>query len=607
MSALTQAVTLSLEAWEEYRTLYRSDPWEFALDICGFTKLVERFHKPVIYIFTHQTALLIEVLKGPLRSAVITKIKAALRKKGLDYNDPADFDEIDEFLLKANVRIFRKGGKSSCGQAAILWDITVDPDHAWAIVSRDDPAAEAMCSMIVKIIQGDAYRFFFPDRIPEDERTMLTQSSIELAGRTKNIAQPCVTAAGVDSGWVSMHFDRIYCDDLVGRENKSAPKLKVVREFQANKNGLKMPEWDEPFYDITTGTRWAANDDSKVLDADPDCLTVYVMIEERASAVTFGNMLNAHEPTLPEWFDKRKIAKEKADYIKDKELGRVALLANLFLTIAADGAKVFSDDIVDSRRFHWYEENEFEPKRNIVARLADPEKPKTSSILKFHTRAMERKAGADPAESMTGDPWAITLIARDPLGTHYQLRTVKGQGAHGFLDSLLYIDETYNPDQIGVEKAAMQGWVLIAIEKDARFSGILHKFVPVSTNHQSKRGRAENLVAAPLEMGELYLAPDDDENENPLPHDMKEWDPDNKKADDASIDATGIAMALHRTPATGTTTKEIEAMAKADNDRYEKSIDKDFGIPIEDVMADEYVFDDYGEESFEFDDEAVGF
>jgi len=142
--------------------------------------------------------------------------------------------------------------------------------------------------------------------------------------------------------------------------------------------------------------------------------------------------------------------------------------------------------------------------------------------------------------------------------------------------------------------------VLVAISKDERFSGILHKFVPVSTNLKSKRARAENLVAAPLEMGDLYLNPDDEET----PTEMKEWDPDNRKAKDGIIDSIGVGMALYNTPAIGTVSKDIEAMAKFDNERYQKSVDQDFGIPIEDVMAE----DDWSDtdDFFEFDD-AVGY
>ncbi len=596
MTAAAEPVTLSHEAWEEYRTLYRSDPWEFALDVCGFDRLVERFHKPAIYLLTHQVDLLIGVLKSPLRSAVITKLKAALKRRGLDYTNPAHFHRIKKFCRKVQLRIFRKSGKTSCGQAAILWDITVDPHHAWAIVSRDDPSAAEMCYGIVKIIQSAAYRFYFPDRIPEDERTNLGQYAITLAGRTRYVAQPCVSAGGVGSGWVSRHFDRIYCDDLTGLENRSTAKLKIVHEFQANKNGLKMPEWDGAFLDFTAGTRWAKNDDAAVLDADPDCLTLYVMIEARTEPVTFGNMLDAGEPTLPEWFDKEQIADEKAEYLKDPKLGSTALLANLFLTIAGEAAKVFNDAIVDKRKFEWWQDEE--TGKRYVARLQKG----TDKVVRFMPRDLERKAGADPAESLTGDPWAVTCLGRDPGDVHYQLKTVMGRGSAGFLDALLYIDDLYNPDQIGIEAGAMQGWVLVAIEKDSRFAGILHKFVAVPTNLRSKRARAENHVASPLERGVLYLSPDED---NPAPDEMKEWDPDNKKAADACIDSFGIAMVLYRTPAISP--REIEAAARADNERYQKSIDKDFGIPIENNFSEDDWQDDLDEGTFDFDDDAVGY
>lgn len=597
MSAVLEQQGMSLQTWESFRALFKSDPWDFALDICGFDKLVERFHKPVLYLLTHQTALLIEVLKGPLRSAVITKIKRALHKRKYDFDKPEHFARIEVFIRTLNIRIARKLGKTSCGEAAILWDITLSPDHQWAIVSRDDPSAQAMCAMIVKIIQSDAYRFFFPDRIPENEHINLTRSAILLAGRTKIFPQPCVTAGGVDSGWVSMHFDRVYGDDLVGRENKSPAKLATVHEFQANRNGLRIPEWDAPHYDFTVGTRWARNDDAAVLDSDPDCLTIYVMIEERSEPVTFANMLDAGEPTLPEWFDREAIAKEKRDYIKDKKLGPVALLANLFLTVSADAAKVFNDEIVDARVFQWLPN---EKTAQYVARLEDSKKP-DGKILKFPVRNLEKKAGADPSTSMTGDEWAVACLGRDHFGTRYQLFTISGRGPEEFLDALLKVNALWNPDEIGIEKAAQQHWVLVAISKDPRFQAIADKFVAVPHGGRRKQDRATDLVAAPMEMGEFYLNP----NDKDTAEQMKQWDPDAKKAADGRIDALGIAAALYTTPAIGYSSGEIAEMARIDNERYEKSIDADFGIPLESVMAD----DDWADDTFEvdYDDEAVGY
>jgi hypothetical protein len=582
---------MSEETRLAYRAEYLADPWYFALDICQADKLVERFHKPLIYLYAAETALLIGVLKSSLRSAVITRIKAALKRRRLDYHNPVHFRLIDEFVHKHNIRIARKLGKTTCSCIAILFRITRNPNEAWGVVSRDDPAAYQQGMWMVRVIQSPVYRFFFPDRIPEDERSNLTQSWILLAGRTVNLPEPCVLLQGHASGWVGKHFGYgggIRRDDMVGLENRSPERIRKVRDFEANRRGLMMPEWEEQFIDSSTGTRWSRDDDAAALDKDPDCLTIYVPIEEHKAPVTFANMLKPGTPTLPEWFDEKAIAKEKREYLKNPEEGPLALLANLHLTIIDDAAQVFHPKLVDSANWEYVEPEHEEDKRFRIARCA---KDKNGEIVYKKGRAqlfivdvrrdLELVAAGDPAASMKGDNYGVTVLGRDHFGTRYEIETISGYGAEGFLESLLYIDEKYDPPKIGIEKAAMQDWVLLTISKDERFQRIAHKFVGVTVSSQSKRYKAQNLVAAPLASGEFYLNPAPD---SPTKAEMKVWDPDNPRAKDGCIDAIGIGMSLYDTPALGHSIKEIRAMVRKEID--ETPLD-DFGLPIENVLSED--------------------
>lgn len=570
MPPQAERLAMSPEVWEDFRRLYFSDPWEFGLDICGADKLVERFHRPLIYLYACETKLLIEVLKSPLRSLVITKIKQAFQKRGLDYKRAAHLWAINEFIHKQNIRVARKLGKSTCRAIAILFRVTRNPNEAHAYITRDDDQAHKQGEWMVRIIKSDVYRFFFPERIPVDERANLSQSWILLGGRTINIPEPCVQLGGYSSGWVGGHYSALNRDDMTGLENRSPNRLQGVRDFESHRRGLMMPEWDGPIIDSSTGTRWAKQDDAAALDADPDCLTIYVPIEEFQGRRTFKNMLLPGVPVLPEWFDKEQIAKEKREYMKDQE-GPTALLANLHLTILAEASAVFSPELVDEKVWTKYElEKGFQ--------LSRP-----GSVKKYDPHDLEIMAGGDPSASRTGDNWGVSIAGREPYGTRFQLKTIRGRGAAGFLDALLHLDEQWNPQKIGIEKAAMQEWVLLAISKDERFQRIVHKFVGVPVNNLSKRTRAINLLAAPMEMGELYRDPEDREGAA----EMKNWDPDNPKQSPGGIDSLGICMTLFDTPAHGHTDKEITAMAT--KEREETRFD-DFGLPIENVLSD----DDYG-------------
>jgi hypothetical protein len=606
--AATSSIQMTRAVWEAYRERYRADPWEFAVDICGLDRLVERYHKPLLYLFTHRIDLLIEVLKSDLSSPVITKIKSALKKKTLDYKRAGHFNQIERFCRKLNIRLARKTGKTSCELAAILWDITVDPNHAWALVSRDDDAAEEMCNYLVEIIQSPVYRFFFPDRLPENERISLTQSEIRLNGRTKRLPQPCVTAGGYDSGWISKHFDRIAGDDLVGLENKTPNRLKGVREFQANRNGLRIPEFDSPFLDFTTGTRWARQDDSTALDADEDCLTIYVPIETlkkngKEVPRTLGNMMEAGEPTLPEWFNREAILAEKTGYLKNKLEGPVALLANLHLTILEEATGVFNHGVVDNSDFAWYRDDDG---RLFVGRSETDatgkvlyDRNKEPRILWILVSKLEKKLGGDPASSRKGDEYGVCVMGRDEWGKRYELEMRTGYGDVGFLESIKYLKEKWDPDQIGIEAAGQQAFVRLLMSKDPSYQDFVDQIVPVPHSNVSKITRATSLVAAPLDMGEMYLDPNDTHTKQ---H-MKDWDPDNPRSEDGCIDALGIANWLFDTPAIGYSRRDVEALAKKDAEDYRKSIDPDFGIPYETLDdGEDWVIDD----SRDFDyDEAI--
>lgn len=604
LEAPAQPMILSRDDWETYRQLYLADPWEFAVDICNLDLLVERFHKPVVYLMTGQVRLLIDVLRGHLRSVVISKIKLALKRRGLDWNNDEHFEAIEVFAHKLNIRIARKLGKTSCGEASVLWRITVDPNEAWMLISRDDPSAWAMCSFIGKIIQSARYRFFFPDRVPLDERIDLTRERILLAGRTKNLPQPSVTAKGHDSGLTSMHFTGGYKDDLTGRENKNTAGLKVVREFQANQAGLKMPEIGWRFMDITTGTRWARMDDSAALDNDPDCLTIYVAAEilyddtGKEIPRTFENMMLPGEPTLPEWFDAEKIAAEKTDYLKHPQEGSIALLANLLLTVIEDAAKVFRLDILRERKFAWYEDKIEE--RLFVERLATITRSgKTiKKVRRFDVkRDLEVAIGIDPSISLTGDQWGITALGRDTYGIRYQLHTVAGRGEVALFETLLLVVQTWMPEHglvaIGVEAASCQTLILSLVSKDPRFQELSDLFVPVPHKNIAKRIRAINLIAAPMESGELLLDPDDLAFER----ECDEWDPEANEPVDGRIDSMGIAATLFTTKASGVSNEEIAKQARRDADQYARSLDRDFGIPVEalNLEEDENILEDFWE------------
>ncbi len=84
-----------------------------------------------------------------------------------------------------------------------------------------------------------------------------TEDAITVGGRTRNLKEPTISAAGIDAVKVGTHYDVIVCDDLHSQLNVTTPEqIRKVVEYYRLILSLLEPRGDL----IVVGTRWHYSD-----------------------------------------------------------------------------------------------------------------------------------------------------------------------------------------------------------------------------------------------------------------------------------------------------------------------------------------------------------
>jgi hypothetical protein len=573
-----QVIALDEESFFEHKQQYIDDPWPFAVGICGFDRLVERFHRPLIYLYAGKPYLLLELLReGRLHSEVTDQIRQQLRDRGLDPHNFDHEDRICKFLREThNIRISRGTGKTSCEVAAITYVITIDPNEHVALVGYTDDTAGEIGGKIAKIVKSDRYKEWFPERIPDNERTNLSIHYVKLAGRTRGeITEPNVMALGHGSNWTSFHFSRIFYDDVICYENSAPTEMRASLKIMANFDGLRQPYiiWPAGVQESHTGTIWSRFDDNSVLEKNDECLTIKIPIHRRKDGQpwTLKNYQekDAGVPCLPEWYNEEQIAEKMRSTLRrslEEGGGRTAWFCNYLLIPQEDEVLPFHPDVVDKAKFEWrvnQRTQRLEVCRPATTINREPLYDTAGKRLYFcfDPHRMRRVAAVDQAYSKKSgaDQWAIAVVSIDHQGFRYVLYVVVGHGYNEMLDAIRECDELWEPEtwlmeSNGAQSATLawmrmdKGWQFLA----ARLEGVEHWG---SASSKPKRIRED--VAAPMETGELLLNPEDFHT----PTEAKQYNPQDRDPADAALDA--IAMASVRLVPTEYRTSEEEAADEA--------------------------------------------
>lgn len=130
MSA-NELISISSENKALYRRRMERDPWYFIKYVCNHAeRAVERIHRPLLYLYTRQAALLAATLSDPRFDGYLTsQVRADFTKHGIDWNDPAHLPRISKRLRKQNIRLPRGIGK------ALATDTPIPTPDGWKFMA----------------------------------------------------------------------------------------------------------------------------------------------------------------------------------------------------------------------------------------------------------------------------------------------------------------------------------------------------------------------------------------------------------------------------------------------------------------------------------------
>jgi hypothetical protein len=522
---------ISPQEREDIRALMERDPWYFSRYVCGRDPKAERHHRPLLYVYTRKADLLCACLSNPRFDGPITdQVKADLRCNGIDWTNPADLPKVRRRLRRVNVRLPRSLGKSTYADDADLYEATFDPNITISIGSKSDKFAESRIITIGAYVLSPQYRYWFPERVPDDARYYVTNDAIWLKGRTRIVPEATIEGRGIQSQWTGHHYRKNRRDDIVGTESGEASQDDAVKHL-ANIDPLH----DETAWvqDLFIGTINGEDDDHAILASDPNVMSIVVPIETHPGGTTLENIYSDGEIMFPEWFSRERVNEIKENARKNPKQGPIWLLQNYYMTAHQSGVLLFTDRVMERAKFIWW----YDPKlkREIILRpLKDkrdtprkmvngyPQPVKWEDWFRLDLRALPRSAfawAADQSVSDTGDEWAFVLGCMDWEGVEYILDNLSDHGYGKLIDQILPFDRhdaTANikkglvpkgAGKIGIDTNATQGMTVEWLGRTPDYRALVHRLVKITSSNEAKDAHIRRWLLARMMAGDCYVNP----------------------------------------------------------------------------------------------------
>ena len=600
--------SMSTEQRERLRAMLLSDSYAFTYIICGHTDLVPELHMPLSYMVCGLTGKLAYVLsQSGFNSYVTRKLRAELFTREIDFTTGEGIAQLDTLLEHVNIRWFRGSYKSSCAtHGGGCFIATSDPNETIKITHAVDPKAWEFCSQIGATILSGTYRDIFPDRVPEEPNLNVTQTRINLGGRTISHPQATIQAYGYKTKDTGAHYSTFIFDDLVvgGKGGNATPaELPGVRSHLRGLTGYYMRT--RRIRRIHVGTKWAEDDDDAFLTSGERAklfLTIRVPIEEHGADVV--DIFQPGAPTVPQLASDKQIHAIKVSTIDDVDGdGAFEYRCNYLLDVAAAGGRMFSSELVNDGTRWWAmqlhpsreqrEQGKFlvmryrRDKANklipLKAWTGAENHPDRFERLRFDPwRDLDVTFTLDTSWSDGGDNWALSCTGDDFERVRFQLETRSGHdGVEGWIEALLEMTTStagrpaWRPRVIGFDNGGIQDAAIKKIiQLEPRLQKIKHLFVGIPHSNTSKRSRIRNFVAEPFKSYRLLIAPDAKATRAEMI--AYKGDP---KATDGILDSLAMAPATHRTVLSPEQRRERDAKTRAAEARRDRFIEPMTGIP----------------------------
>ncbi len=538
-------IGLTAEDIKEIRQMADADVFYFGRVICGHKELTLEDHAPLMYMAAGDGEQLVALLRSDITSYTIQQIHAEARRHGVDVHADDAAGRLTEKLRVVDIRVYRGSGKSSALTHAVrLWKMVRWPDMSSALITNTEPKAVDFCKQIRATIQSELFAAVYPDRVPVDPKSMLTENRLTLAGRAVPDKEPCLMAFGHKASPTAYHFDEIDFDDLVARENRSIVEITEARDFLANTIDLQNPGIRFPVRRVHKGTRWDESDDCEFVRRYRNCFCVTVPIwirDEPTEVITVPG-----KPTT-KWKDLAACIAKQEEVLANPDEGALSWRCNNELDPAIAGGRIFPAQMVDSAEWTSYRDVKVTNGREWVLRpvfnadgsrktSADGVTPKS---LAFDPELLYKVSACDQSFSEDGDEWAVGTVGMDQYGHRYILEMATGHGVELMLDAILMQSLTQKPTRIGMEKIAAQHVIDLVLKLDQKYRRIRSLIEPVPHNNVAKEYRIRNYVAEIMKMKRLWLNPNDFETKQ----EMKKYKP-GKNAKDNRLDVLAMCEVL---------------------------------------------------------------
>jgi len=515
----------------ETRALLRarmdSDPWYFFKYVCRQADLaVERIHRPLLYVYTGQAALLAATLDDPRFEGIIARqVREDFLRQSppIDWRSRADLPRIKARLKRVYMCGPRGMGKSVDADCADLWETTVNPNLRVGIGSKSDPYAEKRVITIGEIVMSPEYAFWYPERVPLSPKSDVTMKALLLAGRTEKAAEATIEGRGITSQWRGNHYGKIRLDDIAGTEYGEASIEDALR-FIAGIDALQIREVFGGSREVYIGTVSGELDDHSVLMADPGVLHIVMPIEEHEGGTTIENIFSDGTLTMPEdgWFTREAVneLKRKARANEDKH-SIAELLHNFYMVPHKDGGSfVFTKAMLDAAKgIHWIFSEELQrevlmlPKKGKEKTCRDRSRPEFNAddwrLLDVKTLPRTARAwAADQSVSQTGDEWAFEYVVMDHEGVEILLDEMVGRGYDRMLDAANPFDKKCeSPKHVGVDTNATQGMTVEWMTRTPEFQSLARRIEPITSGQEAKDAHIRRWIAGRMLTGDFYVNP----------------------------------------------------------------------------------------------------
>lgn len=613
---------LSTTKHQELRAFLLADSYAYAYVVCGHRNLVPEVHMPMSYAATGSAEKLAWVLtQSGFEGYVIDEFRKGFKARRIDLR--TEVEKVAPAIAWLNMRWPRSTFKSSVvTHAGAAFCLTNDPDSTHKITTAIDEKAWDLCKQIGKTVLSGRYRDIFPDRVPLRPSTDVTESKIDLPGRTISHPQPTLSAFGYLTKDIGGHYDTFWTDDLVvgGKNGNATPTLLPgVHSWLAGMTGFFM--LTRPIRRVHVGTCWDENDDDAYLKKGKRalrCFSVFVPIEVYEDEDP--NILERGTPTMPSFLPVEKIQElQDATLADEKETEPVHMWrCNALLNPRGSGGRIFSSSIFNDPDRWWLgpykhpkaaKDKKFK-ERFMVARYArdrqgrpldkdnrpivERYKHEPSGETRERTpkdwaarakrlafdpwRDLDIVATLDPAWKAGGNNWAITIAGIDFQLVKFQLLTASDTtGVEGWTEELAEIDELYHPRVIGFGGGSYQDAVIQnMLRTDPRLRKLRSRIVAVPEQQSSKKSRIKAGVAEPLRMYQWLLDPS--ELGQPTRDEMLGYKGD-PNAIDGILDSMSMVPAVLRIRKSPEQAKEAEDRAQEEYRKYQKAIDPMLGVP----------------------------